>query len=488
MFGSKLTALTAGLLLGASAIVLTLSTNSASAQPRQPSEQDLQKGRDRLDAKRAAERRAEPAAEQGDAARLAAARAVRIAATTRYYDAGAKYTQLLICGTKPQQDAAKKELDTAKKELDIEIHNEAEETPESTAAFDAENRAARHVDDFRKGVTSDSGLDSAGGYLKAQEAVDAAHEHRLQVVDEQVKRITAEVEAGRPAEKTPQCPGHETVFEPPPAPDTGSAPRQTGVRSGMVTADYGNFKPKFGPGENQYSIGGSIQFDPRNIHIYPSEWGRNSSAADPIPASLGNVDWPIIQIDAKFAHVDSSAIGIDIWTVGATAYFTTADWQFGPAFRFQSQSSGGFSTQTFDYGAFAQWFATDRITAVANIGGFSGDFSNNGFYTGGTLKGYPTADTAVFGGVDYARFTSFGGSDEEDYTIGGEALLSETTPFSIYAGYSYNAFAFGSHDNTVFVGFNFYFNSEGTASLVDRQRSGQIRAYSNRFSGNTGSR
>ncbi|MDE2133485.1 MAG: hypothetical protein KGJ49_02685 [Alphaproteobacteria bacterium] len=222
-----------------------------------------------------------------------------------------------------------------------------------------------------------------------------------------------------------------------------------GLSSGTLGVDYAHFNPSSGSDGNQYGLSGS------GLFALGDNFGLN--------------------LDAGYHNVSRTGPNLSNWTASGALVWQRADWRLGPNFGFQSNSQGSFSSNTYNYGAYADYFASQSFTFSAKGGGFSSNPGSDGYYLGGALKGYVNPDFAIDGAIDYTRFTSFGGSSETDFTIRSEWLISETTPLSIFGGYTYSGFSPGSFNvNTVFVGIKLYTNGNGATTLVDRQRTGTL--------------
>ncbi len=222
-----------------------------------------------------------------------------------------------------------------------------------------------------------------------------------------------------------------------------------GLSSGTFGFDYAHFSPSSGSDGNQYGLSGS------GLFALGDNFGLN--------------------LDAGYHNVSSSGPNLSNWTASGALVWQGADWRLGPNFGFQSNSKGSFSSNTYNYGAYADYFVSPAITLSGKGGGFSSNPGSGGYYLGGALKGYVNPDFAIDGAIDYTRFTSFGGSSETDFTIRSEWLVSESTPVSVFGGYTYSGFSPGSFNvSTVFVGIKLYTNGNGATTLVDRQRTGTL--------------
>jgi hypothetical protein len=89
------------------------------------------------------------------------------------------------------------------------------------------------------------------------------------------------------------------------------------------------------------------------------------------------------------------------------------------------------------------------------------------------VTGYLFPDFALTGGIGYTHLNRIGA--ETDLTVQGEYLLSQETPFAVFAGYTYSDLSDGGGSvSTFLVGLRFYFNTDGFSSLKERQRSGTV--------------
>lgn len=244
-------------------------------------------------------------------------------------------------------------------------------------------------------------------------------------------------------------------INPPPASYFGTP---IGMSSATLGFDYAHFNPKSGSDGDQ--------------------WGFTGSALFPFVHNFG------IDIDAGYDRVTSKFFDLDHWTAGASIVGQIGDVRFGPTYGFQSNSASGFSVDTHNYGAYADYFVTPWLTLSAKGGGFSSDPGSNGYYLGGQAKGYVTPNLAINGMIDHTHFNAFGGADETDYSVSGEYLVSwddednpvfSWPPISIYGGYTRSNFSPGNfHVDTFFVGLKFYTDGNGANTLIDRQRTGSL--------------
>jgi hypothetical protein len=79
------------------------------------------------------------------------------------------------------------------------------------------------------------------------------------------------------------------------------------------------------------------------------------------------------EVDARYAYTSSEGQDGKLWSVGTAFVWNEPGWRFGPAVGFQTSSGGGFSSQTWNYGGFAEWYPCRMITPSARGGGFTSD-------------------------------------------------------------------------------------------------------------------
>jgi len=162
----------------------------------------------------------------------------------------------------------------------------------------------------------------------------------------------------------------------------------------------------------------------------------------------------------------------NLWNVDGSLFWRMPEGRIGGVIGYDSASNGG--GHTTNYGGFGEWFAGSSFTLGAKGGGFNASFHSDGYYAGGNLTGYVIPDFALSGGIDYTHFNHF--TNETDWNLRAEYLLSERVPVSIWGGYTNSNLSNGGPDiNAFLVGVNLYFNGNGGTSLVDRQRDGAAR-------------
>lgn len=176
------------------------------------------------------------------------------------------------------------------------------------------------------------------------------------------------------------------------------------------------------------------------------------------------------QIDAGYHHLSGSGSDANTWNVDGAAFWRAQAGRIGAAVGYNDTSSGG--GHATNYGLFGDWYATRSITLGVKGGWFNASGNSDGEYAGAALTGYVMPDFALTGSYDYSHFKGL--TTENDYTIQGEWLVSERTPFSVYGGYTRSEFSGtgGVAANTWFVGLRFYCDPTDSATLVSRQRNG----------------
>ena len=244
---------------------------------------------------------------------------------------------------------------------------------------------------------------------------------------------------------------------PPPAFQLGNI----GFGSALVSPDYSNLNPSWGPSQPTYGLSAGLMTSPFCN-------GAGSSNFGPSFGLLGG--YHTYSTTSTFA-TNTSTSTTTIWSLNSSLVWNRSDWRFGPLVTMQSSSTSGYSSTTWNYGGFGQWFATPSIHAFGSATAFSGGMSS-GFYVGASVNYYPMPDLAVNGGIGYSSYNNSGGYHEKDYTIGGEYLFSHTTPISLFGGYSVINYSTDYHAGQLFAGLKLYMNGEGVNTLADRQQVG----------------
>lgn len=193
------------------------------------------------------------------------------------------------------------------------------------------------------------------------------------------------------------------------------------------------------------------------------------SGAGTIPLNLSGAH---VEGALGYHHMTTSGANADVYNVGGSLYWMPGAGRLGVTVGYHDTNQSGSSSVT-NYGGFAEWFANDFVTVGAKGGGFSGSASTDGYYIGGRATGYATRNIALNASIDYAHINHL--TDETDYSLSGEWLVSETTPISIYGGYTYTDLSNTSvHVDTWMIGLRIYTDGNGATTLVDRQRSGTL--------------
>lgn len=214
---------------------------------------------------------------------------------------------------------------------------------------------------------------------------------------------------------------------------------------GTLSGDYANIDVNHGGSADDYGVSGAGTI-PLNIYGASAEG------------------------DLGYHHLSGNGADADAYNIGGSLFWTPGAGRLGATINYHDLEAGG-SVNVTNYGGFAQYYANDFVTVSAKGGGFSGDA--DGYYIGGQATGYATRDIALNAGIDYAHINRF--TDETDYALSAEWLVSEETPISVYGGYTYSDLSDTSlHANTWMVGLRIYTDGNGAATLVDRQRSGTL--------------
>jgi hypothetical protein len=220
---------------------------------------------------------------------------------------------------------------------------------------------------------------------------------------------------------------------------------------------------------------GTLQGDYAHVDVSNNggsgnEWGGAGSAR----FSLGT--WGLnAQVDGGYHQLSANGSNatLDDWDVDGSLFWLGSMGRAGASVGYNGLniSNGGGNANLTNYGAFGEWYAAPSFTLGVKGGGAS--LSNNGGtadYVGGEAVWYVMPDVDVNGTIDYV---SLSGLHLTNYSANAEWLVSESTPIAIYGGYTRSELS-GGGANTWLIGVKFYTNSNGSSTLVDRQRSGNV--------------
>lgn len=169
---------------------------------------------------------------------------------------------------------------------------------------------------------------------------------------------------------------------------------------------------------------------------------------------------------------------VNDWNIAGTASWDNQRGRLGVNVGYTGLNGFGADVDVTNYGAYGEYYASDRVTAglraggvtaSANALGFGGGGSTGG-YVGGQLIGYLTPDFDLQG---HAGYVGLDGGEQTNVGVQAEYLFSETMPVSGFVGYDYTHFGddgLGVDENIFSVGLKFYVGGGGP--LVARQRSG----------------
>jgi len=224
---------------------------------------------------------------------------------------------------------------------------------------------------------------------------------------------------------------------------TGAAQAE-GDFSGVLGADYAHLDANGGSGNS---------------------WGINGSGA--FGFGMSNL---VGEVDGAYRNESGGGLNADDWNIDGSVFWRAAQGRLGAVVGYSSTHVSALGTvHATNYGGFGEWYL-GNVTLGAKAGGFSGSGHSDGDYLGAALSLYAMPDLAFRGSYDYAHVQHAG--NENDWTIQGEWLVSEQTPVSVFAGYENSHLSGLSSLNIWFVGIKLYTNSNGSTTLVDRQRNG----------------
>jgi hypothetical protein len=166
-----------------------------------------------------------------------------------------------------------------------------------------------------------------------------------------------------------------------------------------------------------------------------------------------------------------------MWNIGGHLFWAPRqDGRIGATVQYEKLDGGGANTHLTQYGAFGEYYFSNMLTLGLNGGGWTGSSgtfgsSSSGGYIGGGLTDYVMPNLALTGQINYF---SGSGAHLTNYSAMGEWLVSDSTPISIYGGYTYtDASGLSGHINQWTIGVKFYTNGNGT-TLVEKHRNGAL--------------
>jgi|HubBroStandDraft_1064217.scaffolds.fasta_scaffold123874_2 hypothetical protein len=184
------------------------------------------------------------------------------------------------------------------------------------------------------------------------------------------------------------------------------------------------------------------------------------------------------QVTGGYQRFDVNGGGANDWNVAGGLAWDRSQGRLGVNVGYSSIGVSNASGNVTNYGVFGTYYAGDQFTLGARAGGVTGTANAFGFtgsrtggYAGGEAIAYATPDIAVRGTVGYVGIS---GGHQWTAGVHGEALLSEKTPISAWAGYDYASIgnnAFSINGNTFSIGLKYYLGGGG--SLRTHQRTGE---------------
>lgn len=194
-----------------------------------------------------------------------------------------------------------------------------------------------------------------------------------------------------------------------------------------------------------------------------NEWGASGSGAFGFGGNWAG------ELDGGYHNIDGSGSNLSVWNVDGSIMWRGAQGRAGVVVGYQDANGGGTSINATNYGAFGEWYAGPQFTIGVKGGAFNGSHSISGDYLGARVTGYIMPNLSLSGEYDYTHLQHLG--NENDYSADVEWMFSQTTPVSIYAGYTNSSISGAGTINTWSVGIKLY-TDPMAGSMVDRQREG----------------
>lgn len=228
----------------------------------------------------------------------------------------------------------------------------------------------------------------------------------------------------------------------------------------------------FGPARADFSAtfqGDYAHADANNGGGSADIWGGDAS----LRGSLGPLFGLDGQVDGGWHQLSTSGVDLNDGDINGSLFWQGSLGRLGGAVGYNHLDTNGFgSGHVSNYGGFGEWYAAPMVTVGAKIGDASlSNGGGRGIYTGGEIVWYVIPDVDANGTLDYIDTPN---GHITNYSAGAEWLVSEEMPLSVYGGYTRSEISGGGSANVWLVGLKFYTNSNGSSTLVDRQRTGNV--------------
>jgi hypothetical protein len=201
-----------------------------------------------------------------------------------------------------------------------------------------------------------------------------------------------------------------------------------------------------------------------------------------------------LELDAGYHGFSGNEFTGNDWNLNGAYLWNECNWRFGPTLGYQTRMTtttvntpevsftNRDTSSAFNYGLFAEWNACPRWTYYVRGGGFSSDYygsSSDGYYFGVGLEWYLCPDFDFCGDYDYLSNAPF--QLRDNYSIRADWLVSESTPITISAGFTYTDYPYNYTVDQYSLGVRFLFNGPDVKTLEDRQRDGMLINYGLRY-------
>lgn len=218
-------------------------------------------------------------------------------------------------------------------------------------------------------------------------------------------------------------------------------------------------------------MAGTVSLDYENMDFYGGGFSANSwGGAAAGVVNLGGA-WNI-EADGSYHHASASGLDANAWNLSGSVFWQDNKGRIGVQVGYNTGEGVGPSVHGFNYGLAGEWFALPNLSIAVKGGGLTGSSGVSGYYAGLQGRAYIIPNLMLSAAIDYTRFSAF---HETDYKLEAEYLVSQSTPVSVFAGYSNSDFEGAGTDVDIWmIGIRLYCNDPAGGTLVDRQRSGTL--------------
>lgn len=228
-------------------------------------------------------------------------------------------------------------------------------------------------------------------------------------------------------------------------------------------------------GAGELGLRGSLDVDYNNVSgdndTDANLWNFNGTVVIPVGPNFN------VQVGGGYHNLDGDVVGGNAWDARGAVFWRGARGDVGLAVAHGSLEPDDSALPDFDltaFGAFGEFFASERFTIAANGGFIDGDNSLDGNYYGGSVKFYILPTLSIAANASRVHFDDIG--SVTNFGATAEWQVMNDKPFTVYAGYTNSDFSGTDFNTDTFtIGLRWRFGEEGATSLVQSDRTNAVR-------------